>query len=59
VTRRAVPPFPREYRGWTIWPRNAYGMYTATNYGGGYLQVAADTLAGVKRCISHEIAHPR
>lgn len=52
-------PFPRTYKGWIINARNVYGMYTATNYGGGYLQVSADTLAGVKRCITHEIANPR
>jgi hypothetical protein len=53
---RTKHPFPRLYRGWIIDPKNVYGMYSATNYGGGYSKVAADTLDGIKRCIRHAIA---
>lgn len=40
-----------EYMGWTIWPRNRNGMWTATNYSGGKGQLSADTLAGLKQLI--------
>lgn len=46
---------PREYKGWTIWGKNTYGMYVATNYGGGHLRVMAETLADIKQAINHTI----
>lgn len=52
---RVPHSFPRDYKGWTINPRNVHGLYTATNYGGGYGQVAADTLQGVKHMITQTI----
>lgn len=52
---RVPAPFPRDYKGWTINPRNMHGLYTATNYGAGYGQVAADTLQGIKHMITQTI----
>lgn len=46
----------RFYKGWLISEtRNAHGMWSASNYSGGYGSVAADTLAGLKQLISHTI----
>lgn len=39
----------RSYRGWTIWPPNIHGMWSATR--AGHLSYAADTLAGIKAII--------
>jgi hypothetical protein len=52
----APKPFPRDYKGWTIDAPNVHGLYTATNYSGGYGQVAADTLQGIKHIITQTMA---
>jgi hypothetical protein len=42
----------REYRGTFIFPRNAYGMYSArVDVPGGGMSLAADTLAGIRALI--------
>lgn len=40
---------PRQYKGWTIYPKNHLGMYQA--WKAGNLHVRADTLAGLKELI--------
>lgn len=47
----------REYRGVIIWPRNYAGMYSArVDVPGGGLQLAADTLAGMRELIRKKLA---
>ena len=40
---------PIHYMGAVIWPKNRYGMYCALVHG--KVQVAADTIAGIKQLI--------
>lgn len=49
----------REYRGVIIWPRNYAGMYSArvdTDYARGGINLAADTLAGMRELIRETLA---
>lgn len=45
----------REYKGWSIEPKNYAGMWSASNYSEGYGRVSADTLLGLKQIITHTI----
>lgn len=47
--------YPKEYKGWLIWPKNYCGMWMATNYSDGYGQLAADTLEGIRDLITSTI----